>query len=163
MLMRVVPGARGSQTYLAVVGFWRDSMMSRRLGGWQRRTLLVMMHIFSKLVVAHRWNLLMAILDSGTKPRCMRARSPWGPPRVFWIVSLAPHTHWMIDGVRASDPRRRREQWVSAQARAWWSSLIPLWITGEGWWLWYSQQLACWQMSGCFVCVFHFLCPCCCW
>jgi hypothetical protein len=33
MLMRVVPGARGSQTYLAVVGFWRDLMMSRRPGG----------------------------------------------------------------------------------------------------------------------------------
>ena len=28
MLMRMVPGARGSRTYLAVVGSWRDLMMS---------------------------------------------------------------------------------------------------------------------------------------
>ncbi len=28
MLMHAVPGARGSRTYLAVVGSWRDLMMS---------------------------------------------------------------------------------------------------------------------------------------
>ena len=33
-----------------------------------------------------------------------------GPPRNFRIVSLAPHTCWMIDGVRAWDPRLRWEQ-----------------------------------------------------
>ncbi len=27
MLMRAVPDARGAQTYLAVVGFWRDQMI----------------------------------------------------------------------------------------------------------------------------------------
>ncbi len=66
MSMGVVPGARGSQTYLAVVGFWRDLMMSQRPGGWQQRTLLITMCDLPKLVVTHWWNVLMAILDSDT-------------------------------------------------------------------------------------------------
>jgi hypothetical protein len=91
MLMRLVPGARGAQTYLAVVGSWRDRMMLQRLG-WQWRASLLMMHALSKSVVAHRCSVLMAILDSNTRCRWMNARSPRGLPRVFWIVSLAPHT-----------------------------------------------------------------------
>jgi hypothetical protein len=35
MVMRVMPGARGAQTYSAVVGSWRDQIMLRRPGGWQ--------------------------------------------------------------------------------------------------------------------------------
>ncbi len=93
MLMRVVSGARGSQTHLAVVGSWRDLMMSWRPEGWHWRASSLMMRVLSKSAVAHKWNILMAILDSGMRHHRMRARSPRGLPRVLWIVPLAPHTH----------------------------------------------------------------------
>jgi hypothetical protein len=60
----------------------------------------------------------MAILESNTRRHQMRERSARGPPSFCWMVSLAPHTCWMIDVVRASEPRRRREQRASAWARA---------------------------------------------
>ncbi len=85
-----------------------------------------MMRLLLKSVVAHRWYVLMAILESNTRRRWMRERSPCGPPSFCWMVSLAPHTCWMIDGVRASEPRRRREQQASAWARAFQSSAILL-------------------------------------
>jgi hypothetical protein len=70
MLMRVVPGARGAQTYSAVVGSWRDQIMLRRPGGWQWRASSLMMRALSKSVVDHRRYVLMAILDIHT--RCCR-------------------------------------------------------------------------------------------
>ncbi len=117
-LMRVVPGARGARTYLVVVGSWRDQMMLWRPGGWQQSALSLMMCALSKLIVPHRWYVFMAILDSDIRRRRMSARSPHGLPRVVWIVSFAPHTRWMINRVRASEPRSRRVQQASAQARA---------------------------------------------
>jgi hypothetical protein len=117
-LMRAVPGARGAQTYLVVVESWRDRMMLRRPGGWQRSASSLMMHALLKLIVIHRCYVFMAILDSNIRRRQMSARSPRGPPRVVRSVSFAPHTRWMIDGVRASEPRSRRVQQASAQARA---------------------------------------------
>ncbi len=123
-LIRVVPGARGVQTYLAVVGSWRDRMMLGRPGGWQRSASSLMMRALLKLIVAHRWYVFMAILDSNIRRRQMSARSPRCPPRVVRIVSFAPHTHWMINGVRASEPKSRRVQQASAQARAYQSSEI---------------------------------------
>ena len=71
MLMSVVPGARGTQTYLAVVGSWRDRMLLWRPRGLQlqRRATLLMMRVLLKSVVSHRWYLLMAILDSDTRHR----------------------------------------------------------------------------------------------
>ena len=94
MLMSVVPGARGTQTYSAVVGSRRDRMLLWRPRGLQlqRRATLLMTRVLLKSVVSHRWYVLMAILDSDTRHRQMSARSPHGPPRVFRIVSLAPHT-----------------------------------------------------------------------
>ncbi len=65
-LMRVVPGARGAQTYSAVVGSWRHQMMLWRPGGWQQSASSLMMHALLKLIVAHRWYVFMAILDSET-------------------------------------------------------------------------------------------------
>ena len=65
--------------------------MLRRPGGWQGRASSLMMCVFSKSVVAHRWYVLMAILDSNKRHRRMSARSPHGPTRVFRIVSLVPH------------------------------------------------------------------------
>jgi len=50
MLMCVVPGARGTRTYSAVVGSWRDRIMLRRPGGWQRRASSLMMRALSKPV-----------------------------------------------------------------------------------------------------------------
>jgi hypothetical protein len=129
-LMRVVPGARGARTYSAVVGSWRDQMMLRRPKGWQRSALSLMMHALSKSIVAHRWYVFMAILDSNIRRRRMSARSPRGLPRVVRIVLFAPHTRWMINGVRASEPRSRRVQRASAQARACQSLAIFLWMTG---------------------------------
>ena len=64
MLMRVLPVARGARTYSAEVGSWRDLMMFWRPGGWQRMTSLLMMHALSKLVVAYKWYVLMAIFDT---------------------------------------------------------------------------------------------------
>ncbi len=130
MLMRVVPGARVARTYLAVLGSWRDWIMLWRLGGWHQRASSLIMRALSKSVVAHRWYVLMAILDSNTRHHRMSARSPHGPPRIFWIASLAPHTRWMIEGVRVSDQRRRRVQRASVQAKARWLSAILLWMTG---------------------------------
>jgi hypothetical protein len=60
----------------------------------------------------------MAILESNTRFRWMRERSPRGLPSLCRMMSLAPHTWWMIDGVGASEPRRRREQRAGAWARA---------------------------------------------
>jgi hypothetical protein len=65
--MRVVPGARGAQTYSAVVGSWRDTMMLWRPGGWQQSALSLMMRALLKSIVAHRWYVLMAILDSNIR------------------------------------------------------------------------------------------------
>ncbi len=48
----------------------------------------------------------------------MRERSLHGLPSFCRLISLAPHTCWMIDRVRTSEPRRRREQQASAWARA---------------------------------------------
>ncbi len=83
-----------------------------------------------ELIVTHRWYVFMAILDSDIRHRRMSARSPRGPPRVVRIVLFAPHTRWMINGVRASEPRSRRVQQASAQARARQLSGISLWMTG---------------------------------
>ncbi len=69
------------------------------------------------IVVAHRWNMLMAIFDTDTKQCLMVSRLLQGLPRVLCIMSLAPPKSSMIDGVRASVPRRRSEQWASARAR----------------------------------------------
>jgi hypothetical protein len=77
-----------------------------------------MMRSLLKSVVAHRWYVLMAILESDTWCCRMRERSPHGLPSFCRMVSLAPHTRWMIDRVRASELRRRREQRASAWARA---------------------------------------------
>ncbi len=77
-----------------------------------------MMRSLLKSVVAHRWYVLMAILESDTRRRRMRERSLRGLPSFCRMVALAPHTCWMIDGVRASEPRRRREQQASAWAKA---------------------------------------------
>ncbi len=129
-LMHVVPGARGAQTYSAVVGSWRDRMMLQRPGGWQQSASSLMMRALSKLLVAHRWYVFMAILDSNIRHRRMSARSPRGPPRVVRIVLFAPYAHWMIDGVRASEPRSRRVQQTSAQARACQLLAILLWMAG---------------------------------
>ncbi len=129
-LMRVVPGARGAQTYSVVVGSWRDRMMLWRPGGWQRSVSSLMMRVLLKLIVAHRWYVFMAILDSNIRRWRMSVRSPCGPPRVVRIVSFAPHTRWMINGVRASKPRSRRVQQASAQARACQLLAILLWMTG---------------------------------
>jgi hypothetical protein len=94
MLMSVVPGARGTRMYLAVLGSRRDRMLLWRPRGLQlqRRATSLMMRVLFKSVVSHRWYVLMAILESDTRHRQMSARSPHGPPRVFRIVSLAPHT-----------------------------------------------------------------------
>ncbi len=45
------------------------------------------------MVAAHKWNVLMAILDSDTRCCQMRARTLQGPPKVLRIVLLAPQTH----------------------------------------------------------------------
>jgi hypothetical protein len=116
--MHVVPGARGAQTYSAVVGSWRDQMMLRRPGGWQQSASSLIMHALLKSIVDHRWHVFMVILDSDIRRWRMSARSPRGPPRVVRIVLFAPYTRWMINGVRASGPRGRRVQQASAQARA---------------------------------------------
>jgi hypothetical protein len=68
----------------------------------------------------------MAILESNTRRRQMKERSLHGMPSFCQMMSLAPHTHWMIDGVRASEPRRRREQQASARVKACRSSAISL-------------------------------------
>ncbi len=91
MLMHVVPGARGAHTYLAEVGSWRDLMIFWRPGGWQQRASSLMMCALSKLVVAHKWYVLMSIFDSDRHHCRMSTRSPRGSPRVFQIVSLLPH------------------------------------------------------------------------
>jgi len=75
MLMGVMPSARGCQTYLAVVGSWRDLMMSRRPDGWQWRASSLMKCILSELVVSHMWNVLMTNVDSDTRQCRIRARS----------------------------------------------------------------------------------------
>jgi hypothetical protein len=89
MLMRVGPGARGIRTYSAVVGSWRDQIMLSRPRGWQQRALSLMMCALSKSVVAHRWYVLMAILDRDTRRRRMSARSPRGTPKVSGLY------HWL--------------------------------------------------------------------
>ena len=154
MLMRVVPGARGAHMYSTVVRSWRDRMMLWRPGGWQQRVSLLKMNVLLKLVVSHRWYVLMAILDSDTRWCRMSARSPRGPPRVFRIVSLPPHTCWMIDGMRASDPRKRRVQWASVHGQGladhrWTCCGWP----GGGWRSLQIQQGACSTEQS------HCLCP----
>jgi hypothetical protein len=71
----------------------------------------------------------MVILDSNIRRWRMSARSSHGPPVVVRIVSFDPHTRWMIDRVRASEPRSRRVQRASAHAGARRSSAISLWMT----------------------------------
>ena len=67
MFMRVVPVDRGVGKYLAEVGSRRDLMMFWRPGGWQRMASLLMMHALSKLVVAYKWYVLMAIFDTNRR------------------------------------------------------------------------------------------------
>ena len=58
-----------------MVGSCRDADDVQMPERWQQRALLLMMHALSKLVVAHRWIVLMVTLDSGTRGHRMRARS----------------------------------------------------------------------------------------
>jgi hypothetical protein len=51
---------------------------------------LLMMRALSKLVVAHRWYVLMEILDSNTRCRWMSARSPCGSPEGFLDCVIGP-------------------------------------------------------------------------
>jgi hypothetical protein len=58
--------------------------------------------------VSQMWTVLMATLESESRRRRMRDRSPHGPPSASRASSSSPQTELIMCGVQASAPTRSR-------------------------------------------------------
>ena len=66
--------------------------------------------------VSQMWTVLMATLESVSKRRRMRDRSPRGPPSASRASSSSPQTELIMCGVQASAPIRSRVRRVKIVA-----------------------------------------------